>query len=120
MAGRRRAAADVLPPQSERSFQEAVLELAGVLQWRTWHDNATNVASRCRDCGSVRRRPRNVAGLPDLILVRRPRVIFAELKAEGRYATPEQQAWLADLVGCNVEVYLWRPSDFDEITRVLR
>jgi hypothetical protein len=67
----------------------------------------------------VRRTPRNVAGLPDLILIRRPRVVWAELKAEGGTVTEAQQAWLDDLQASGQEVYLWRPSDRDEWLGVL-
>lgn len=60
-------------------------------------------------------------GMPDLILVKPPRVIFAELKSEGKQPSPAQQEWI-DLLGwCpGVECYIWRPSDFDEIVSILR
>lgn len=64
--------------------------------------------------------PRNESGFPDLVLVRRPRVIFAELKAERGRLLDAQRDWLAALRDCSVESYLWRPSDWPEIERVLR
>lgn len=48
------------------------------------------------------------------------RVILAELKRDGSYPEPEQRTWLAMFaVTATVEVYVWRPSDWDEIAQVL-
>jgi hypothetical protein len=60
-------------------------------------------------------------GFPDRVLVR-DRVIFAELKREEKVATPitdRQVEWLTGLARGGAEVYLWRPSDFDEIGQIL-
>lgn len=74
-------------------------------------------------------------GEPDLRMVHRVmgRVIFAELKREkGKYTTgrwnksgsrwlPGQDEWADALTACpGVEYYLWRPSDLNEIERILR
>ena len=60
-------------------------------------------------------------GFPDLVLARQGRLIFAELKREGRKPTPPQQGWLEVLATCaGVEVYLWTPADWGEIVRILR
>ena len=67
----------------------------------------------------IRRTPRNPAGLPDLILVRRPRVVWAELKSENGTTTEEQQAWLDELAACGQHVYVWYPSSWREIEAVL-
>lgn len=94
-----------LPLQPERDFQAQVIKLAQYLRWRTYH-SWTSIHS--------------AAGFPDLVLVRRPRVLFVELKREDRSPTPAQQEWLDELAQCSVEVYIWRPSDWNEIERVLR
>jgi hypothetical protein len=52
---------------SEAEFQAQVVSLAELRGWRIFHDHDSR---------------RNTAGLPDLILVRRGRLIFAELKSE--------------------------------------
>jgi hypothetical protein len=53
-------------------------------------------------------------------MVKGPRLIFAELKAEGEQPTPEQREWLRDLAGAGeVEVYVWRPSDWPAIEATL-
>ena len=88
---------------SEKGFQSQVLELARLSGWRCYH----TFDSR-----------RSAAGFPDLCLVRRPLVLFIELKSETGRLRPEQAAWLAVLRGCEgVEVRLWRPGDWSEIER---
>ena len=105
--------------QSERDFQAAVVRLATVCHWRVWHDRATNAPRRCTACGEVRRLPRNDAGFLDLVLVRRPRVLFVELKAEDGTPTDAQQAWLDDLRACGQDARIWRPADWPEIQETL-
>jgi hypothetical protein len=59
------------------------------------------------------------AGFPDLIMARGVRVVIAELKAaRGRLSTA-QERWINTLKGGDVEVYVWRPSDEDEVHKVL-
>lgn len=65
---------------------------------------------------------RSAPGFPDLVLVHpeHGRVVFAELKAEGRYPIPEQRKWLSALKRCpGVEVFLWRPRDWESIVETL-
>lgn len=60
----------------------------------------------------------STSGFPDRVLVRE-RVIFAELKTETGKPTDSQQQWLTGLAAAGAEVYLWRPSDLEEIGKVL-
>jgi len=95
-----------LPATTETELREQIRDLANLFGWKfyfTW----TSMHS-----------PR---GMPDLILCRQPRLIFAELKTEKGIVSEHQQDWL-DLLGeCpGIEVYLWRPSDIEEIAEVLR
>lgn len=108
---------------SEAAFQTQVLNLAGYYGWRSYHTHDSR---------------RSQAGFPDLVLVRGAELIFAELKTDTGRLRPEQQEWIAALkhVGRNyrhaielleddvadgahdptdgcVDVYLWRPRDFD-------
>lgn len=97
-------AAEQRPLQSERSFQQQVVDAATMLGWRcywTWNSQ------------------HSPAGFPDLVLVRRPWVLFWELKREDRSPTPEQQAWLDDLAACGLEARWFKPSDWPEIERRL-
>jgi len=61
-------------------------------------------------------------GFPDLVLCNpgQHRVVFAELKSEKGKLTIEQVEWIDALTHCGQEVYLWRPSDFEEIVAILR
>lgn len=93
---------------NERSLQAAVLELAGLLGWATYH----TFDSR-----------RSAPGFPDLVLVRPPRIVFAELKAGRGRLSLDQHRWLDLLAGCpGVEAYLWTPAQWraGEIERALR
>lgn len=59
-------------------------------------------------------------GYPDLNFLRPPRLVIVETKREGEDPRPDQQQWLDKLGRCpGVEVYLWRPSDWQEAIEVL-
>jgi hypothetical protein len=109
-----------LPRQSERDFMAAVIELATLRGWRHWHDRATNAPRQCWHCGRGAVVPRNDPGWPDLVLVRRPRIVWAELKRDGEEPTVEQAAWLAELQACGQEAYVWKPADWPEIMAALK
>lgn len=113
---------------TERQLLDAILGtprnpgIALALGWRGYHTH---------------RSQHSPAGFPDLTLVRRGRLVFAELKRQAaKYQpTPEQEAWLEDLgevaaaavtqveaanpdrwpgnlaADVLVRVYLWRPLD---------
>lgn len=105
---------------SEAAFQRQVLNLAEFYGWRSYHTHDSR---------------RSQPGFPDLVLVRGVELIFAELKTEKGRVRPEQAEWIQALtevavcvrqsigpvpevphptVPC-IDVYLWRPSDFDQI-----
>lgn len=95
---------DLVGDESEAHFQSRVVRLAQLLGWKTFHMyDATN----------------SPAGLPDLLLRRPPRLVWAELKSEHGRVRPPQRAFLADLRACGQEAYEWRPRDFPEIQRIL-
>ncbi len=60
-------------------------------------------------------------GEPDLRMVRPPRYILAELKRENGKST-NTQAEVLELLRCcpGVESYLWQPSDWDDLVKVLQ
>jgi hypothetical protein len=101
------------PKIAEKVWLGEVRQLAEVFGWRVYHPWLSI---------------RSEHGFPDLTLAKAStgnepgRLIFAELKSEKGKVTPKQQEWLDLLgaVGGNVEVYTWRPSDFDEAARILR
>ena len=88
---------------TEHEFTAQLVELATTLGYKRYH---------------TYRSKRSPVGFPDEVLVRE-RVIFAELKREDGKPTPDQIVWLTALARAGAEVYLWRPSDLDEIARVL-
>jgi len=95
-----------LPPNlSEKAWQQVVLDLAGWRGWRTYHPFDSR---------------RSTPGWPDLVLVRRGRLLVAELKTATGRVSADQQAWLTDLSACpGVEVFVWRPSAWPAVQEVL-
>lgn len=91
---------------AETDFQEQVVSLALLCGWLVYH---TYDSRRSRK------------GFPDLVLVKPPRVIFAELKAADGRTTVEQREWLDALNRCpGVEAYLLRPADLERFRDALR
>lgn len=91
---------------SEREFQGLITDTLDLGRWRWFHDTDSR---------------RNKAGLPDLIAVRAPRLVFIELKKMRGQLSPAQEEWLAELARCtSVDAFLWRPDQFDEAREVLR
>ena len=91
---------------NEQEFTSQIRDLARTLQWARYH---TWISKH------------STAGFPDEVLVRPPRVIFAELKSENGKLTPAQRDWLDALALCGtVEVYVWRPSMIDQIAHCLQ
>lgn len=92
---------------SEKQFQAQVLGLARYSGFLVYHTHDPR---------------RSQPGFPDLVLVRPPRLIFAELKSEEGRIRPEQREWLEALSGCTEapESYLWRPRNLEEIQNLLQ
>lgn len=101
------------PHLSERDFQKQVLDLARLRGWLVAHTYDSRLATG--------------TGYPDLCLCRPGRVVgevgrllFCELKTERGRLRPEQKVWLEALRSVpNLEVYLWKPHDMDEIIQIL-
>jgi hypothetical protein len=111
---------DARPRLSERGFEQQVIAYATLMGWHVWKDRATNAPRRCDACGSELHVARNPAGWPDLVLIRRPRIVFLELKAQRGGLTDAQAACIGELTACGQEVYLARPSDWSKLERLLR
>lgn len=98
------------PDISEKDFQAMVITYAESRGWKVYH---TYLSIRSK------------AGYPDLTMVRRNdvdsgRVVFAELKTEAGKVEKAQSEWLKALEQAGQEVYLWRPSNWPEIQRLLQ
>jgi len=91
---------------SEKTFANHVVQLARGLGWqefRTWNSK------------------HSPAGWPDLVLLRPPRMVIAELKTEKGKLTPIQKQVLEMLQQIpGHQVYLWRPRDWDNIVKILQ
>ena len=95
-----------IPPMTEKEFLQQVRDLAKLCGWLVYHTHDSR---------------RSPEGFPDLVLVRNDKVIFAELKSKKGRTTSAQEMWLKALEKVpGVDVYLWRPSDWDRIVDVLR
>ena len=80
----------------EDQLQTQTIALARPLGWLWYHTHDSR---------------RSPGGFPDLVLVRGPRLIFAELKKQdGRYR-PGQKEWLRAVERAGAEAYTWRPLD---------
>lgn len=129
---------------TEAVFQAQVIALAQFYQWRIYHP-PDNKPTRTR--GGVDARQRVARGFPDLILIRGPELIVAELKRHNGRTTREQDEWLdawrtigdaifdaiAELENITqgaagvtlegprpvVDVYVWRPADWPELEQRL-
>lgn len=89
----------------EVAWQRMVCDLAELRGWRWHHQHYSK---------------RSPAGWPDLVLVRGPRLVAAELKSERGRVRPEQRVWLDALAAVpGVETYLWRPSAWAQVQAVL-
>jgi hypothetical protein len=85
---------------------QAVRELARLYGWMEYHTHDSR---------------RSTSGFPDLVLLRPPRLIFAELKTPKGRVTPEQEVWLQALARVpDMEVFCWRPHDWPFIEAVLK
>jgi len=92
--------ADIL----EADWQRDVVKLARTLGWdRIYH----TFNSR-----------RSAHGFPDLVLLR-DRCVMLELKREKTGLTDEQAGWLRALLAADVETYVIRPRNLEQIAAIL-
>ncbi len=104
----------LLPPITEQAFQRQVIALARLHHWRVAHFRPARTAKGWRTPCQA-----DAAGWPDLVLCRPPRLLFVELKSERGRLSAEQEAWIDALTRAGQVCLLWRPSDWEEIERVL-
>lgn len=89
---------------TEKAFQAIVIKAAKLFHWLCYHTHDSR---------------RSPEGFPDLVMVRRNRLIFAELKTEKGRVKLSQKEWLDALREAGEETYVWRPSAWQDITRIL-
>lgn len=103
---------------NEAALTHAVIELAQTLRWKVAHFRPALTAKGHRTPVQG-----DGKGFPDLVLVRRQRLLFAELKVAKRTPTVEQKLWMEALRGTRgpqgeagrsiPEVYLWTDEDWE-------
>lgn len=111
--------------QSESAFQAAVIDYARRRGWRVAHFRKVRTVDKF---GRPRWRTPVAAdgdGFPDLVLVRRGEILFAELKAEDGSVDPEQRLWrsaleLVEESSPAVRYRVWRPRDWTTLEDELR
>lgn len=91
-------------PHSEAEFQRQVIELAKAIGYRVYHTHDSR---------------RSETGFPDLCLVGRGRVLFAELKFGAGRLTAVQAGWLEAIRAAGTPAFEWRPADWPEIVKTL-
>jgi hypothetical protein len=98
---------------TENEWMDQVAVFAHLKGWRIAHFRASRTAQGWRTAVAY-----DGQGWPDCVFVRE-RLVLAELKSETGKVTAEQTRWLAALETAGAESYLWRPSDWPEVERVL-
>jgi|PlaIllAssembly_1097288.scaffolds.fasta_scaffold219083_3 hypothetical protein len=87
---------------SEDELLTHVLDIAWLYKWRRYH-------VRNSKQGIIQ----GETGFPDVVLVKRERLLFIELKKQDGRTSPDQRAWIADLLAVpGIETFIWRPSDW--------
>ena len=90
---------------TEREFMAQLSQLARMLGYEVFHPWLSIHSER---------------GFPDLTIWKPGRFILAELKTDTGKLSPSQVEKLDSLRGCGrVEVFVWRPADWDNIVKLL-
>lgn len=101
--------------ETEKEFKSWVIDAARLTGWRYAHFlmAKTKRGWRTPQEGDL--------GFPDMVLLKPPRLILAELKVPPNRPSDGQQEWLAQLDRVpGVESYLWMPADRERILDTLR
>lgn len=108
-------------PVSESSWQATIIEAAQRLGWKVKCNRNVRVQRGDGSTHFTTAVGADGVGFPDLLLVRGARLVIAELKVGRNKPTREQEAWLEAFRRVpGVEVYVWRPEDWDEVEGRLR
>ncbi len=102
---------------TEAAFQRTVVEYAHALGYLVYHQ--VDMGRKDPETGRVSYSRRIGPGFPDLVIAGHGRLIFAELKSQKGNLSNDQRRWAGVLLDAAAQVYLWRPSDWEEIEKVL-
>jgi hypothetical protein len=104
---------------TEQELLEAILDAARLYGWKAAHFRPA------RTDKGWRTPMQGDPGFPDITLARNGRVLILELKRLGKYATPEQEAWIEAINGptllpnAKVQAYQINTSQLDVVLRWL-
>jgi ribosomal protein L37E len=90
---------------SEKDFQDEVEKLARRCGWKVYHTRDSR---------------KSAVGFPDLVALRPPRSLIAELKIPPNTPTAEQQTWLELFEACGWDTRVWVPADWSLIEETFR
>jgi len=100
---------------SEDTFQNNFIDLARTLGYKVAHFRPARTEKGWRTAVSG-----DGAGFVDCVIAKPGRTIFAELKSESGKLSEAQAAWILLLQSGGGEVYVWKPSDWNEMVRILQ
>ena len=94
---------------TEGALLDAIVDMAKLLGWHCSHFRAA------RTSDGWRTPVQGHTGFPDLVLLRPPRLVFAELKTAKGKVHFDQATWLNGFRACgpSIETYEWRPVDWE-------
>lgn len=96
---------------TEDQLLAAVLELATMYNWLSFHvTNSTRLIRKGMGYIRIKNISTQGTGYPDLTLVG-DRILYRELKQDGRYPTPEQRNWGERITAAGGDFAIWRPKD---------
>lgn len=110
---KRRAAGRAAQANGE-SWESVLEDLLELGEW--WWDHARPMQGID---GTWRTPLAGRKGAPDYRAVRGTEMIHFEAKSENAPVKPHQQEWIDRMRAAGQRVYVWRPSDLDEVRRVL-
>lgn len=107
--------------ETEAEFTKWVRDIAHMAGFhRQYHTSDSRKAVRTKEGRTILIGDRDAKGWIDWIFINDDRgvIVFAELKADGKYPSPEQYECLDALKRCGLQAYWWAPRDRDEIEEV--
>ena len=99
---------------TEKEFLSQVLEYAKLMGWLRLHIRPGRTKGGWRTPVQG-----DGVGFPDCLFLRRNRLVVAELKMPKGILTDAQEEWLRRFDDVGAETYVWWPSSWPEVERVL-